>query len=382
MKHKKKVPVLYIITQLELGGAQKVCLELMRNAHDTTITFLIAGAYGPLAPYVHHLPNVELLSELHQPKEKIQSIYQEVNCILILIKKIKILKKKHPNLIVHTHSTKAGLLGRWAAFFAGVRTRIHTIHGYAFHAHSSWFKWYALYFCELITSFITTHFVCVSSHDVKTGIKLFPRFAKKYSIIRAAVDYDTFYTPCRIIKPSTGAPFIFGTISCFKPQKNIFDLLKAFAFVHQKNPHTRLEIIGDGMLRPAIEEWLRKHNLLKVVILHGWQQQVVNSMQSWHTFVLSSLWEGLPCAIVEARLLKLPVVCYNTGGITDIIHHMINGLIIPQSNWQKLAQNMLLISQQPELFTRMHKHADDLTDFKHTRMIDQHAQLYKNQHFI
>ena len=108
---------------------------------------------------------------------------------------MKKLKKQHPHLIVHTHSTKAGIIGRWAAFFAGIKKRIHTIHGYGFHAHQNKILWVSIYLIEFITSLITTHYVCVSSEDVKTGIKLFPHFSGKHSIIRAAVDWDQFFIP-------------------------------------------------------------------------------------------------------------------------------------------------------------------------------------------
>ncbi len=373
MNKKKELHVLYIITQLELGGAQKVCLSLfekLRN-HQTT-TFLIAGQHGPLAHTVKNYSHVDLMPELQQDR-----FVKTIKCFFLLIKKIHTLKKKYPHLIVHTHSTTAGLLGRWAAFFAGVHTRIHTVHGYAFHEHCSYVVWLSIYMCELITSLITTHFVCVSSKDVKTGIMYFPYFNKKHSIIRAAVDFTTFYHPARNITFEKESPFIFGTVSCFKPQKNLFDLLKAFEYVHNQNNNTRLEIIGDGIVRYAIEDWIKTQKLAPVITLHGWQNSVIPHMKRWHAFTLTSLWEGLPCAIVEARLLKLPVISYDTGGITDIIFHEQNGLIYAQGEWQAFAKGMFSISQDEKLFQRIHSYKDHLTDFDNNRIAQQHMHLYK-----
>jgi glycosyltransferase involved in cell wall biosynthesis len=232
--------------------------------------------------------------------------------------------------------------------------------------------------CELITSFITTHFVCVSSEDVKTGIKLFPRFAQKHSIIRAAVSTE-FFIPAQKINsfPVYQKPFIFGTIACFKKQKNLFDLLQAFELVHTKNNNTLLEIIGDGAMRQNIEQWIKDHNLTHAITLHGWQQSVASHMLNWHAFVLSSLWEGLPCAIIEARLLKLPVLSYNTGGIHDVIIPGENGFLYAQKDWQSLAHGMLSLTSNKELYTKLQSHPDDLKDFETSNMVQEHLQLYR-----
>lgn len=373
MKH-KNIHVVYIITKLELGGAQKVCLSLFNAFNKTDNATLISGTAGRLSETIKNNKNVFLIGNLIR-EVTFFSVFNEIVCFFKLISILRKLKAQHTNIIVHTHSTKAGLIGRWAAFFARIKTRIHTIHGFAFHNHQNAIKWWLIYCAELFTSFITSHFICVSSYDVKMGIKLFPFFKGKHSIIRAAVDEHFFIPAKKINNFPEHTPFIFGTVACFKPQKNIFDLLRAFAFVYEKNKNTRLEIIGDGILRNKIETWIQQHNLNLVITLHGWQKDVKKKMIHWHVFALTSLWEGLPCAIVEARLLKLPVISYDTGGITDIIEHDKNGLIYPQKEWQKLAQGMLLLSKNKALYKKLHLQ-EMLTDFSKKQMIIAHTSLY------
>ncbi len=373
MSHQQHI--VYIITKLELGGAQKVCLSLFEQLpHAGISTSLISGKKGPLVERVQQSSHAILL---HSFTREISAfaISRELRCFFDLVKQLRELKKNNPDIIVHTHSTKAGLIGRWAAWYAGIKIRVHTVHGYAFHDHQNIVVWCAIYFLELITSLITTHFVCVSSHDVQTGIRLFPRFEKKYSIIRAAVEKEHFFTPALSIKSDRN--FIFGTIACFKPQKNLFDLLRAFELVYHHDQRARLEIIGDGTLRANIESWIHIHALGHVIKLHGWQHAVAPIMQTWNAFVLTSLWEGLPCAIIEARLLKLPVISYNTGGIRDVIHHELNGLLYPQGDWHGVALGMKTLMHEQALYTNLQTHTDNLHEFDTTVMINLHAELYK-----
>lgn len=367
--------ILYIITKLELGGAQKICLSLFNNLENTE-TFLISGTEGQLVSQVKNNTRAILLDTFTR-EVGIKSLIQEWKNFLRLITEIKKLVARYPDLIVHTHSTKAGIVGRWAAYFAGAKTRIHTVHGFAFHDFQNKLLWAAIYCVELITSGITTHFVCVSHADIRLGEKLFPGFKNKHSLIRAAVPQEKFYAPAHTTTFPHGKEFVFGTIACFKPQKNLFDLLHAFKIVHNKNSHTRLEIIGDGIQRIAIEAWIKENRLERVITLHGWQQSVIPVMINWHCFTLSSLWEGLPCAIVEARLLKLPVISYDTGGIADVIHDGKNGFLVPQKRIDILAQCMLKLSQMPQLHTELHDYKDNLQEFDERVMLKHHELLYQ-----
>jgi glycosyltransferase involved in cell wall biosynthesis len=152
--------------------------------------------------------------------------------------------------------------------------------------------------------------------------------------------------------------------------------LQAFKNVHTLYPESKLEIIGDGQMRPAIEAWITHNKLTEIVILHGWQEHVAPLMKQWDCFVLSSLWEGLPCAIVEARLLKLPVISYDTGGIKDIIFHGQNGLLIPQKDVERLAHAMERIINDKDLHAAFSSYNDNLSDFDNNIMIQNHQDLY------
>jgi glycosyltransferase involved in cell wall biosynthesis len=282
--------------------------------------------------------------------------------------------------MVHTHSTKAGLVGRWAAFFAGIKYRVHTVHGFGFHEHQSWLAWLPIYGLELLTSFITTHFVCVSDCDRQQGARLFPFFRRRSSIIRAAVAWDEFAVVPATVCPSS--PWVIGAVACFKPQKNLFDLLAAFQIVHQTMVQRgdcapRLEIVGDGEQRPALEAWIKNAGLQDSVLLLGWQHNVADWMRTWHLFALSSLWEGLPCSVIEARLSQLPVVAYNVGGIGEVVTHGKNGFLVTSGDWRGLAACILQTITDPAYYRLLATHEDVLTGFHNQTMVKNHKILYQ-----
>jgi len=401
--------VLYIITKLELGGAQKICLSLFNELGNNTTTFLLTGSDGPLISHINNKNNSILIDTLTR-EIKISRFFHELKNFFLIVKHIRALKKKYPALIIHTHSTKAGIIGRWAALCAGVNYRVHTIHGYGFHEHQSRSAWCSIFLLEFFTSLITTHFICVSHNDQKTGAQLFPFFKKKSSLIRAAIDPDfggqtgtsSVGHPLmvsaqhsslmlslskhaakrrRVYRTTAGKQdecekFIFGTIACFKPQKNIQDLLYAFAATHQKNNNMHLEIIGDGILRQELESLLITLNIQHAVTLHGWKNSVYEIMRTWHAFVLTSLWEGLPCAVVEARAMKIPVISYDTGGINELIKNGVNGFLYQQKDWQALSQGMLTLSRDIKLYNSLCNYDDQLHEFRISTMIERHKRLY------
>ena len=225
-------PVLYIITALELGGAQKVCLSLFKSIKSTGVpTYLIAGP-GILEKEIVGLQGVTLLPGMCSflwPRAFFRMLWQ-----------IRKLKKIHPTLIVHTHSTVAGIMGRWAAFCAGAHTRIHTVLGYGFNDYQNRFVRWALYSLEYATSFITSYYVCVSSADVRTGSTRIPGFARKHVIIRAAINWEQFYLPARKapIAMQKGEPFILAPSPALNRKKTFLTCLRRLrAFT--KSTHMR-----------------------------------------------------------------------------------------------------------------------------------------------
>jgi glycosyltransferase involved in cell wall biosynthesis len=376
---KNEYHVLYIITKLELGGAQKVCLSLLKGLNQNRgSATLISGMNGVLTGEAKKCGPTILMPELVR-ELGVKGLFSEIKALFALVKQIKEIKKEHPKLIIHTHSSKAGILGRWAAWLAGCKNIVHTIHGHSFNDYQLWPVRLIARFLEFITSFITTKFVVVSKKDAIVGAKLIPSFKEKSTLIRAAVSDQSFNNNYR----KYGKEIVIGSIGCFKPQKNLTDLISSFArakrlFEKTNNGRMRLEIVGDGAMRPILEKLICDLSINSSVTLLGWQENVSLLFSRWDIFAMSSLWEGLPCAVVEARLSGLPVVAYNVGGISEIIFEGKNGYLVEPGNRDKLSECLFKLAESEKLRTDFSEYKDDLNDFFNENMIGHHKKLYRS----
>lgn len=375
-----KTAILHIITRLDLGGAQKSCLALiqeLQNNYPDFEVYLISGTTGELVSQAQTLKNVFLLKNLIweiNPK----NIWLEIYNFYQIFKIMHNLKIKHAgNLIIHTHTIKAGTIGRWCAFLAGIKTRIHTIHGFGFNVYQNKLIWMLFYLVELFNSLVTSHFICVSSQDQKAGSEIFPFFYAKSSIIRAATLYPSDLTNQFIahgnVESIRSATYTIGTIASLKTGKNLFELLKAFKWACKQNTNLRLEVIGDGPLRPALEKHLKQHDLHNQVKLLGWQANTQNYTKNWNAFIFTSLWEGLPCVIIEMLDRQIPVISYQVGGISDLIEPK---KLYYHGKWLDLAQ--AIVSQANSgnhNLANSKPHQPDI-DFYIPKMALDHAMLY------
>ncbi len=108
------------------------------------------------------------------------------------------------------------------------------------------------------------------------------------------------------------------------------------------------------------------------------QDEVAKYLGAWDVFVLSSLWEGLPCSVVEARMAHLPVVAYDVGGIAEVISDGVNGYLVAPKDWQQLAHKMICVANDSRHRSQLGEHPDNLDAFENSEMIRAHFQLYKS----
>jgi len=315
--------VCHVITKLELGGAQEVALYIVSHLDRSRYRpVLVAGPGGMLTDEACALSGVQTVI--------VPSLCRQIHAasdLLALIRLTFLFRRLRP-AIVHTHSSKAGIVGRWAAWLARVPIIVHTVHGFGITpSQPAWLR-RLLIGLERITGWITTHWITVATADVLRG-RQWGVFSDNVSVIRAGIDPRPFRQPLSPfirtrLRKDFGAgegDYLIGTVACLKPQKAPEDFIAVAKRVCERVPHSKFVLIGDGVLRSCIETLIRQYGLQERVRLAGWRRDIDRAMNSFDALVLTSHWEGLPRVILEAASAGLPIVSTNVGGIQEVADH-------------------------------------------------------------
>jgi len=372
--------VCHVITKLELGGAQEIALHLVSHLDPATYRLVLATGPGGLlnddAKAIRGL-EVILLSWLGRPVHFFGDFAALIELVLLF-------RRLHPT-IVHTHSSKAGILGRWAAWFAGVPIIVHTIHGFGITPGQSpairrLFTW-----LERITGWITTYWIAVAQADIDKG-RRWGLFEKNVSLIRPGIDPGPFELPSdegerASVRCEFGAGpdhWLIGTVACLKPQKAPEHFMAVAKSVCDRLPQARFVLIGDGELRQLVESLIGQYGLEDRVRLAGWRRDIPASMKAMDAFVLTSRWEGLPRVILEARATGLPIVATNVGGVREAMETHRSGIVVDDGDVEALSTALVqLYRQGRESRGNVRRQADSLPlEFHIDHMVHQHETLY------
>ena len=313
--------ICHIITKLELGGAQEVALYAISHLDRARFRpILVAGPGGMLTEEARRLPGVKTVI--------VPSLGRRIHAIsdLVAFLHLFLLLRRLKPAIVHTHSSKAGILGRWAAFCARVPLILHTVHGFGITpAQPRWLQRLFI-LLERITGWITTHWITVSDVDARKG-RQWKLFTTNVSVIRPGIDPSPFQQPLppadrQRLREEFGigsGEYLIGTVACLKPQKAPEDVIAVARLVCARMPEARFVLIGDGVLRPHIVALIQKNALRDNVRLAGWRRDVHRAMRCFDLLLLTSRWEGLPRVMLEAASAGLPIVATRVGGVEEAV---------------------------------------------------------------
>jgi glycosyltransferase involved in cell wall biosynthesis len=350
-----RAKVFHIITKLDLGGAQKVTLmtleRLPRDRYDLT---LVTSPDGLLVDWANRISGLKCVW--------IPSIVRQVRPITDLramVRMFRMFRRERPE-IVHTHTAKAGIMARWAARLAGVPYIFHTSHGFGFNDFQRPLERKFYIGLERITSKITTKLFMVSYANAATAEKIGMAQPGEWILARDAISVEEFLQPKprRQMLRTWRVPedkIIVGMVACFKEQKSPEDFIEVAARVVAKTQRAHFVMAGDGDLRPAVEERIRKYGIADHVTLLGWQRE--NEMpevyRNLDIVVLTSLWEGLPCVFSEAMACELPIVATNVDGAREAITDSENGFLHDPHDVDGMAQSVLRLIADEDLRLRM-----------------------------
>lgn len=231
--------------------------------------------------------------------------------------------------VVHTHNPLVNHYGAMAARLGGARAVVSTIHGISTLNMPSWAKMVFWMSCLM-----TDRVVGVCPVVGETLRRQYLLESDKISVINNGIELEKLLS----IKPRPAtSPFVFGTVGRLVPVKDQSTLLEAFAAVVRSHPNCRLEILGDGELRPRLEEQVQLLGLRQSVHFRGFSRDIPGFLAALDAFVMSSLSEGLPLTVLEAMAASLPIVATSVGGVIRLVEDAGCGWLCPAAQPAALA---------------------------------------------
>jgi glycosyltransferase involved in cell wall biosynthesis len=331
------IRVLHPITRLIIGGAQEntmLTADLMNKGAVGDGRYQIAIVSGPQTG-----PEGSLIEEVRArgtPLTIMPELRRELspaNDLKALVKLAKMMRSGRYQ-IVHTHSSKAGVLGRVAAKMARVPVIVHTVHGWSFHQQLTPRKLRFYVALEKIGDWCGHAVILVAEKDREKGLAQAIRGVAHSPVIRSGIELDRFghpQIPPAEMRRQLGIPtdaLVIGSVTRLSPQKAPLDLIEAFGHIQGQFPHAWFLVVGDGPLRPDVEARIQQLGLGDRLILTGLRRDVPELLAAMDVFALSSLWEGLPRVLPQAMASGLPIVCTRADGTAEAIHEGRNGFLV------------------------------------------------------
>lgn len=376
--------ICHVITRLIVGGAQEntvlTCRGLAERGHRVT---LIAGpetgAEGSLWPDAERFGGEAI--RLDSLRRAVSPWYD----FRARAQLIDLFGKLRPD-VVHTHSSKAGILARSAARAAQVPFVVHTIHGMSFNRTQSPTTQWIYRVLERRAARYTHAIVTVADAMIEQSVAAGIAPRNRFTTIRSGMETDRFApnaqhrTRLRENWPFPPDCVIAGTVARLFENKGYDDLIAAMPAAVAACPNLRFVWIGDGPHRERYLQRLVELNLRDRVHLTG----LIPPTEL--PFVLSGLdfvahasrWEGLARVLVQALLTELPVISFDNDGAPEVVTPGVTGILVPMGDTQRLGRGMIELTKDPDLRRSMGAagRAACLDRFDWRRMVDEIEQLY------
>jgi glycosyltransferase involved in cell wall biosynthesis len=258
--------------------------------------------------------------------------------------------------VVHTHSAKAGALGRIAARRVGVPTIVHSLHGFPFHEFQSSPRRRAYLAIERRLGSFTDYFLTDGTVVAAEAVRLRIAPPERIRAIASPVDDIPQVTPeaRRHARRLLGVPQdakVVGTAARLDLQKAPLDMVSAFKVLGRRDVY--MAWIGDGELRSKTERMIRREGLEDRFLLLGNRSDIPTLLPGLDVFAMSSLYEGLPCAVVEAMTCGVPVVATAVNSVPEVVISGKTGVLAPPSDPASLSRALAYLLDNPEVGARM-----------------------------
>lgn len=282
---------------------------------------------------------------------KINSLKRNINLISEIrafFKLYKLIKESGYHL-VHTHQSKAGMLGRLSAKMARTPIIVHTLHGPLFYPNLNPISRWIYQKLEKFSARYTDWFISVGEDLKNYYLKAEVGKPEKYSIIRSGMSLEKFRQAARfseneIVKikkrlgPNLGDPIV-GMVAALERRKGYQYAIQVAREIVKKHPRVKFLFVGEGNFRSPLEKIVERTGLKDSIIFTGFRKDVERIMACFDILILSSLArEGLPQVLVQGAILGKPIVSFDVFGASELIKE--NGFIVPLKDTKAMIQKI------------------------------------------
>lgn len=352
--------VIHVITRLDRGGsAQNTLLTALGHDRRRFAPLVVAGTAGAWDAQGGRdatLANARRLEESGVPCRLLEPLTRPISPLrdaVALGLLVRLFRAERPAL-VHTHTSKAGVLGRLAARLAGVPAVIHTPHGHVFYGHVGPLAAGVFLRIERRLARRTTRLIALTEAERDEHVRRGVGTAAQFAVIPSGIDLARVRDlvgvkgPC---PPGLACPpdaRLVGSVGWLTPVKGHRTLLDACARLAPTFPRLHLLLVGSGPLRAALEAQARQLGLAAHVTFAGERDDVRDCLAALDVFVQPSLNEGMGRALIEAMAAGRPVIASRVGGIPALIEDRRTGRLVPPADPAALAEALAELLRRPD----------------------------------
>ena len=378
--------ILHLITRLILGGAQEntvLTCEDLRSIYGDEVLLVTGPAIGPEGSLIDRV-------ERHGvPLQVIEALKREIRPLgdwrsYLAIKRV--IRDFRPD-VVHTHSGKAGLLGRMAAHALGVPAIVHTIHGAPFHAYQSRGAQAALRACERYAAGRCHALVSVADAmtDLAVSAGVAPR--EKFITIYSGMEVEPFLRADEhrdATRQRLGyrkEHVVVGKVARLFHLKGHEFVVRAAQQAMAQQPNLRFLLVGDGILSPQIRRQVSEAGLDEYFRFTGLvpPEEIPDMLGAMDIVVHASLREGLARVLPQALIAGKPVVSYDIDGAREVVINGETGFLLPPKSIDEISASICRLAADPNMRARLAQCGRErfTEQFRHEHMTRQLRSLYE-----
>jgi glycosyltransferase involved in cell wall biosynthesis len=382
------IKVLRLIARLNVGGPALHVAYLSAGLADRGYdTMLVAGMVGSGEESMAFVAEkrgvrIETLNDLHREIAPLRDLRT-------ILRLSRLIRRERPT-ILHTHTAKAGAVGRIAALLAGDARPpviVHTFHGHVLQGYFNPVLTAAFRVLEQMLARVTTALVAVSPEVRDDLVALGVAPASKFVVVRLGIELDERVSggeeERRATRRLLGIPpdaFVVGWIGRMTAVKRTEDIARTLQALVRRGVDAYLCLVGDGPDRARLERRMHELGVAKRCLSVGYQENVARFYDAMDALLLTSVNEGTPVSVIEALAAGRPVVATRVGGVSDVVRNGVDGFLVEVGDVESLAARLAELAGDPELRARMGNagRAHVIERYAVERLVDDVDRLYRS----